>query len=115
MQCNVEFVYKLSICSGTNENHGKPYSGLPVAGPSGCKLTSSQQSGIKYASPNISPYMCLFFLLLLLLLLFFFSFSVFEIIYKLFLQKLYLYIIWISTKPCITPAERINACRQKYA
>jgi hypothetical protein len=56
MQCNVEFGYQLSICSGNEENHGKPGSSWPVAGPSGCKLTSSQQSGIKYATPNISPY-----------------------------------------------------------
>jgi hypothetical protein len=50
MQCHVEFGYQLSICSGTKET---PWSSLPVAGPSGCKLTSSQQSGIKYASPNL--------------------------------------------------------------
>jgi hypothetical protein len=55
MQCNVKFGYQLSICSGTKENHGKPWSCWPVAGPSGCKLTSSQQSGIKSANPNISP------------------------------------------------------------
>jgi hypothetical protein len=24
MQCNVEFGYQLSICSRTEENHGKP-------------------------------------------------------------------------------------------
>jgi hypothetical protein len=53
MQCNVEFGYQLNICSGTKENHGKPRSSWPVAGPSGCKLTSSQQSGVEYASPNI--------------------------------------------------------------
>jgi hypothetical protein len=29
-----------------------------------CKLTSSQQSGIKYVSPNTSPYLCFFFLFL---------------------------------------------------
>jgi hypothetical protein len=40
-------------------DQGKPWSSWPVAGPSGCKLTSSQQSGIKYASPNTSPYLCL--------------------------------------------------------
>jgi hypothetical protein len=89
MQCNMEFGYQLSICSGTKENHRKPWSSWPVTGPSRCKLTSSQQSDIKYASPNTSPYMCFFFF--------------FENIYKLFLQKLYLHIIWISTKPCITP------------
>jgi hypothetical protein len=26
MQCNVEFGYQLNICSGTKENHGKPWS-----------------------------------------------------------------------------------------
>jgi hypothetical protein len=53
MQCNVEFGYQLSICSETKENHGKPSSSWPVAGPSGCKLTSSQQPGIKSANPNL--------------------------------------------------------------
>jgi hypothetical protein len=77
MQCNVEFGYQLSIFSGTKENYGKPCSSWAVAGPSGCQLTFSQQSGIKYASPNTSPYLCLFFS--------FFLF--FEIIYKFFLQK----------------------------
>jgi hypothetical protein len=76
MQCNVEFGYQLCICPGTKESHGKPWSSWPVAGPSGCKMTSSQQSG----SPNTSPCLCFFFLN----------------IYKLFLQKCYLYIIWIS-------------------
>jgi hypothetical protein len=47
MQCNVEFGYQLCICSATKENHGKPWSNGPVSGPSGCKLTSSQQSGFK--------------------------------------------------------------------
>jgi hypothetical protein len=55
MQCNAEFGYQLRIRSGTKENHGNPWSGWPVIGPSGCKLTSSQQSDIEYASPNISP------------------------------------------------------------
>jgi hypothetical protein len=53
MHCNTEFGYKLSICSGTKENHGKPCSSWPIAGPSACELTSSQQSGIEFASPNI--------------------------------------------------------------
>jgi hypothetical protein len=61
MQCNVECGYQLSICSGTKENHRNPWSSWPVAGPSGCKLAWSQQSGIKYASPNISPYPSGFF------------------------------------------------------
>jgi hypothetical protein len=57
LQCNMEFGYQLSICSGTKENHGKTWSSWPVAGPSGCKMTSSQQSGINYMSPNASPYL----------------------------------------------------------
>jgi hypothetical protein len=40
---------------------------------------------------------------------FFFFFLFFENICKLFLQKFYLYIIWISNKPCITPVEGLNA------
>jgi hypothetical protein len=47
MQCNVEFRYELCICSRIEENHGKHWWSWSVAGPSGCKLTSSQQSGIK--------------------------------------------------------------------
>jgi hypothetical protein len=50
-------VYRLSICSRTEENHEKPWSSWPVAGPSGCKLTYSQQSGIKYVNPNVCPYL----------------------------------------------------------
>jgi hypothetical protein len=57
-QSNVEFGYQLSICSGTKENHGNPSSNWPVAGPSGCKLTSSQPSGTEYANPSISPRLC---------------------------------------------------------
>jgi hypothetical protein len=60
MQCNVELGYQLSICSGAKENHGKPRLSWPVAGPSGCKLTSSQQSGIKYASPNTKHLLAVF-------------------------------------------------------
>jgi hypothetical protein len=42
--CNVEFGYQLNICSATKENYGKPWSSWPVAGPSGCKLTSSHRN-----------------------------------------------------------------------
>jgi hypothetical protein len=40
---DVDFAYQLSLCSGTEENHGKGSSSL-TAGPSGFSLTSSQQS-----------------------------------------------------------------------
>jgi hypothetical protein len=51
-------MYQLSICSRIEENHGNPWSSWPVAGPSECKLTSRQQSGIKYANSNVSPSLC---------------------------------------------------------
>jgi hypothetical protein len=38
-QCSVEFGHQLSICSGIEENHGKPWSSWPVTWPSGYKLT----------------------------------------------------------------------------
>jgi hypothetical protein len=50
--------YQLSIYSRIEENHGKPWSSWQVAGPYGCKLTSSQQFGIKYANPNVTPCLC---------------------------------------------------------
>jgi hypothetical protein len=62
MHCDVKFGYQLSICSGTKGNHWKPWLGWLVTGPSGCKLTSCQKSGIKYASSNSTPYLCCFFL-----------------------------------------------------
>jgi hypothetical protein len=58
----VEFGYRLSICSMTEGNHAKPWSSWSVAGPSGCKLTSSQQSGIKHANLNIIPYLAVAFI-----------------------------------------------------
>jgi hypothetical protein len=108
MQFKVEFGYQLSICSGAKENHGKPCSSWPVAGLSGCKLTSSQQSGIKSASPNISPYLCCCG---------FFSFVFFSFLTSclFFYNYCYVHMIWISTKPCITHVEGINAYMNKYA
>jgi hypothetical protein len=46
IHCNVELWEQLSIFSWTKENHENPCSSWPVAGPSGCKLTSGLQSGI---------------------------------------------------------------------
>lgn len=37
---SMEFGYQLNIYCDTDENHGKSQSYLPVAGPSGCKLSS---------------------------------------------------------------------------
>jgi hypothetical protein len=50
-------IWVLCFSSRTEENHGKPWSSWTIEGPFGCKLNSSQQSGIKYANPNISPYL----------------------------------------------------------
>jgi hypothetical protein len=86
MQCNVEFEYQLSICSGTKENHGKPWSNWPVAGLSGCKPTSRQQSGTKSASPNIIPYLCC-----CVCLLFSFVFSLPFFLFNNFIQLLYFF------------------------
>jgi len=51
MQSDVDFGYKLSICSKTDGNHGKLWSRRPVAGPSGCMVISSQQSGVQIKEP----------------------------------------------------------------
>jgi hypothetical protein len=58
--CSVKWnsVTNSSFALGPMKTTEKPWSSWPVAGPSGCKLTSSQQSGIKYANPNVSPYLC---------------------------------------------------------
>jgi hypothetical protein len=68
MQRNVEFWYQLSICSGTKENLDGVGGSQDLQDE---KLSSSQQSGIKYESSNISPYLCCCFLF------FFFSTSCF--------------------------------------
>jgi hypothetical protein len=83
--------YQLSICSGTTENYRKPWSSWPVAGPSGCKLTSSQQSDIRYASANISPCLsCCFF-------------PIFLFSHELFFTNSFMCVFWIRTNLCITP------------
>jgi hypothetical protein len=54
MQCNVEFGYQLSNQpSKTTENLIE----MDGTGTSGCKLTSSQQSDIKYANPDFNSYL----------------------------------------------------------
>jgi hypothetical protein len=81
----------------------KPQLSWLVAGPSRHKPTSSQQSGIKYMTPNTSPHLC-----------YFFSFPLWKHL-QVALTKFHLYITWINTKPCITPTERTNAYMHKRA
>jgi hypothetical protein len=58
---------------------------------------------------TLVPICAVFFLFFLL-----FSFSL-ETFTSCFYKHFYVYIIWISTKPCITPAEGMNAYMHKYA
>jgi hypothetical protein len=88
MQYNVEFGYQPSICSRTVENHGKPWSSWPVAGPSECKLTSGKLSGIKYANLNDGPYLAA---------------AIFKKKYTFVSTDLFMCILWMSSKQlCIT-------------
>jgi hypothetical protein len=58
MQCNVEFGYLLSICSGTKEKHGKPWSSWPAAGSFGWKLRSEVTLRLT-VSRSVSQSVCL--------------------------------------------------------
>jgi hypothetical protein len=104
MQCHLEFGYQLSICSGTKENHGKPWSSWPVAGPSGCKMTSSQQCALNIRALTLVPICVAAFFLPFSLFFFHFYFFSQVVLYNYF----YVRMIWKSTKPCIKPAEGIN-------
>jgi hypothetical protein len=73
-------------------DEGKPWSNWPVAGPSGCKLISSQQSDIKYVS------LCAVTLL--------------KNIYKLFLQ---IFFCAFNLDKHQTSAEGMNAYMHKHA
>jgi hypothetical protein len=70
MQCNVEFGYQLSICSRTEENHGKPWSSWPVAGPSECNWLLANSPAWNLRTLTLVPTLCycifLFFSLSLL-------------------------------------------------
>jgi hypothetical protein len=96
MQCNVEFGYQLSICSGTKENHENPWSSWPVTGPSGCKLTSSQQSGIECTSPNIISYLWDCFIT--------------EYVYSLIYRSFNLHVIW-SRNHVTTDGQSVSMSR----
>jgi hypothetical protein len=70
------------------------------------QLTSSQQSSIKSANPNISPYTLLLYFL-------FFSFFSQQVIY--FYNYLYVHMIWISNKLYKTLMEGMQAYVNKHA
>jgi hypothetical protein len=81
------------------------------------QLTSSQQSGIKSANPNISPYSSLLYLSFLSFFFFFFiSFSLFFLLTTSYFgfTILYVHMIWISTKPYKTLTEGLNAYVNKH-
>jgi hypothetical protein len=89
--------YQFIIFSRFEEHHGKPSSSWSVAGPSGCKLTSSQQSGIKYTNPDISLSLAV-------------RFFEKKKVYMFVFTDLSMCIPWTSTKHlCITFAKRIHA------
>jgi hypothetical protein len=58
MKCNVEFGYQLSICSGTKENHGKPWSSWPVAGPSECNWLLASSPALNPWTLTLVPTLC---------------------------------------------------------
>jgi hypothetical protein len=82
---------------------------LQITDPSSCqrgrptwrRKNSSPQSGSKYASPNISPYLCCCFIK--------------KTFTSCFYKYLYVHIIWISTKPCTIAAEGMEAYINEYA
>jgi hypothetical protein len=74
------------------------------------QLTSSQQSSIKSANPNISPYSLLLYFSFL-----FFIFFIFLSFTTSYYNYLYVHMIWISTKPYRTLMEGIKAYVNKHA
>jgi hypothetical protein len=94
MQCNVEFGYELSICSGTKENLDRV--GRSQDLPEANWLLASSLTLNMWALTLVPICAVAFF-------------------NKLFLHIFYVHIIWMSTKQCITPAEWMNAYMNKYA
>jgi hypothetical protein len=88
MQCNVEFGYQLCICFWTMEN-------LDLVGRS---------QGLPDANWLLASSPPLNTLALSVLLLYWKTFT--SCFYKYF----YVHIFWISTKPCVTPAEGMHKC-----
>jgi CTP synthase (UTP-ammonia lyase) len=60
VQCGIWVQTQNLLCD--QEKPRKTLIKMVVAGPSGSKLTSCQQSGIKYAIPTIIPYLCFCFI-----------------------------------------------------
>jgi hypothetical protein len=53
----VEFGYQLSICSSTEENHGKPWSSSPIPEASGFNSLLVSSPELKTRTPNVSFYL----------------------------------------------------------
>jgi hypothetical protein len=58
MKCNVEFGYQLIICSGTKENHGKPWSSWLVTGPSECNWLLARSPALNSWTLTLVPILC---------------------------------------------------------
>jgi hypothetical protein len=113
MQCNVEFGYQLSICSGTKENHGKSWSNWPVGGPSECNWLLTSSPALNPRTLTLVPNLCyciVFFFSVFSLFSFFFTTNLFS-----FYNYLYVHMIWISTRPYKTHMEGINTYVNKHA
>jgi hypothetical protein len=76
MQCKVEFGYQLNICSGTRENHGRPWSSWPVAGLSERNWLLASSPALNSRTPTLVPTLCycIFLLFFFFIFLFFFLF-----------------------------------------
>jgi hypothetical protein len=107
MQCNVEFGYQLSICSGTKENHGKPWSILPVAVPSECNWLLASSPALNPRTLTLVHTLCYC--------IFFSVFSFFHNKLFCFYNYLYVHMILISKKPYKTLMEGIKAYVYKHA
>jgi hypothetical protein len=62
-ECNMEFGHQIRTYIETKQIHGNSWSSWPVVGPEGCKLITSQQSGIYYKIPNVNLSLCICFIL----------------------------------------------------
>jgi hypothetical protein len=98
MQCDVEFGHQLSICSGTKENLDRVGRSQDLPDVNWLLVRSS----ILNMQALTLVHICVAF--------FIFSLKTFT---SCFYKHFYLYIFWISTKPCITHVEVMNAYLHK--